>query len=80
VEKSAAARYSDEMSITIDISEEKLREAEEALNIHDPAQLFLSLLDEKLARHAAQRRLSALGGTMPDLKLPPRQRPLSAQD
>ena len=41
------------MSITIDISDEKLREAEEALNIHDPAQLFLSLLDEKLARHAA---------------------------
>lgn len=80
MEKSAAARYSNEMSITIDISEEKLREAEEALNIHDPAQLFLSLLDEKLARHAAQRRLSALGGTMPDLKLPPRQRPLFAQD
>ncbi len=68
------------MSITIDISDEKLREAEEALNIHDPAKLFLSLLDEKLARHAAQRRLSALGGTMPDLELPPRQRPTPAQD
>lgn len=43
------------MSITIDISDEKLREAEEALDIHDPTQLFLSLLDEKLARHAADR-------------------------
>ena len=41
------------MSITIDISDEKLREAEAALNIHDPAKLFLSLLEEKLARHAA---------------------------
>lgn len=68
------------MSIMIDISDEKLREAEATLNIHDPAQLFLSLLDEKLARHAAQRRLSALGGTMPDLDLPLRQRPIQTQD
>jgi hypothetical protein len=68
------------MSITIDISDEVLREAEAALNIHDPARLFLSLLEEKLARHAAQRRLSALSGTMPDLDLPPRQRPTQTQD
>ncbi len=47
------------MSITIDISDEKLREAEEVLNIHDPAKLFLSLLDEKLAQSAARRRLDA---------------------
>lgn len=40
------------MSVTIDISDEKLREAEEALDIHDPTQLFLSLLDEKLAQCA----------------------------
>ena len=47
------------MSITIDISDEKLRAAEEALDIHDPTQLFLSLLDEKLASSAAQKRLAA---------------------
>ena len=77
------------MSITIDISDEKLREAEEALNIHDPAQLFLSLLEEKLARRAAEREsqspasmtqeeayryLASIGGSMPDLEMPPRRR------
>lgn len=45
------------MSITIDISPEKLREAEELLEINDPTQLFLSLLDEELARRAATRAL-----------------------
>ena len=77
------------MSITIDISDEKLSEAKAALNIQDPTQLFLSLLEEKLARHAAAREsqppaamaqeeayryLATIGGSMPDLEIPPRRR------
>ena len=55
------------MSITIDISDEKLREAEEALNIHDPAQLFLSLLEEKLAQRAAANGPAAKTATLAEL-------------
>lgn len=40
------------MSVTIEISDEKLQEAAEALNIRDPSRLFLSLLEEKLASHS----------------------------
>ena len=56
------------MSITIDISDEKLCEAKAALNIQDPAQLFLSLLDEKLARHAAAGASESKGWTDEDFE------------
>ena len=59
------------MSITIDISDEKLREAEELLNIHDPTELFRSLLDDKLAQHALRRALDAAGVPALDADLPP---------
>ena len=49
------------MSVTIDIPAEKLRQAENALNIHDPTQLFLTLLEEKLARHEESQNLAAPG-------------------
>ena len=62
------------MSVTIEIDEKVLREAERVTNIHDPAELVRSLLEEKIARRAAQSRLDALGGTMTDLELPARQR------
>ncbi len=77
------------MSITIDISDEKLREAEQALDIHDPTQLFLSLLEEKLAARAAERDtappesmtdedarryLATIGGSMPEIEMPRRRR------
>ncbi len=77
------------MSITIDIPEEKLREAEEALDIHDPTQLFLSLLEEKLAARAMEREaappasmtqeeafryLATIGGSMPGIEMPRRRR------
>ena len=55
------------MSVTIDISDEKLREAEEALNIHDPAQLFLSLLEEKLAQRAAVTDAAVKSATLAEL-------------
>jgi hypothetical protein len=63
------------MSITIEVDEHVLREAEKATDIHDPVELVRRLLEEKIARRAAQRRLDALAGSMPDLDLPPRQRP-----
>jgi hypothetical protein len=63
------------MNITVQVDEQVLREAEKATDIHDPAELVRRLLEEKIARRAAQRRLDALAGTMPDLDLPPRQRP-----
>ena len=66
------------MSVTVTVDEALLREAENATNIHDPAELIRRVLEEKVARRAAQRRLDALGGTMPDLELPPRQRPGTA--
>ncbi len=77
------------MSITIDIPDDKLSEAKAALNIQDTTQLFLSLLEEKLAHHAAARGsqppasmtqdeayryLASIGGSMPDLEMPTRRR------
>lgn len=64
-----------DMTVTIQIDERILREAEQATDIHDPAELVRRLLEEAIARRAAQRRLDALAGTLPDLELPPRQRP-----
>ena len=42
------------MSITIDISEAKLREVENVLNLHDPTQIVLALIEEKLGQQATR--------------------------
>ncbi|MFL5330372.1 MAG: type II toxin-antitoxin system VapB family antitoxin [Gemmataceae bacterium] len=62
------------MSITIEIDEAVIRAAEQATNIHDPAELVRRLLEREVRLRTAQARLAAAGGTMPDLTLPPRQR------
>jgi len=62
------------MSITIEVDEGILREAEDASHIHDHADLIQRALKTFALRQKAQRHLASLGGTMPDLELPPRQR------
>ncbi|HXD85873.1 MAG TPA: hypothetical protein VN641_05240 [Urbifossiella sp.] len=63
------------MSITIELDEALLRAAEQVTNIHDPAELMRRLLEREVRSRTAQLRLAAAGGTMPDLEVPPRQRP-----
>ncbi len=67
------------MSITVIVDETLLRQAEEATNIHDPEELIHRILEEKINRRAAQAKLAALGGTMPDLSVPSRPRNLAAE-
>ncbi len=62
------------MNITIEIDEKLWKAAEELTDNHDPSDLVRQLLEREVAR-AARLRLAALGGTMPDLELPPRKRP-----
>ena len=63
------------MSITIEIDEAIWRAAVQATNIHDPTELVRQLIEREIGLRSAQRRLAAAGGTMPDLDVPPRQRP-----
>lgn len=63
------------MSITIDIDPELLRQAQAALKVDDPSELVRRLATRAIELHAIGGRLAALGGTMPDLDIPPRARP-----
>jgi hypothetical protein len=63
------------MSVTINIDEAMWRAAEQATDIHDPTELVRLLIERELRLRSAQHRLAAAGGTMPDLNVPPRQRP-----
>ena len=67
------------MSITIEIDEAMWRAAEQATNIHDPTELVRQLLEREIHLRAAQRRLAAAGGSMPDLVIPSRTRPVPEQ-
>lgn len=51
-----------------------MRMAAELTGIDDPDSLVREALRSLIAREAG-RRLIALGGTMPDIKVPPRERP-----
>jgi hypothetical protein len=51
-----------------------MRKAAELTGIEDPDMLVREALRSLIAREAG-RRLIALGGTMPDIKVPPRKRP-----
>jgi hypothetical protein len=51
-----------------------MRKAAELTGIEDPDMLVREALRSLIAREAG-RRLIALGGTMPDIKVPPRERP-----
>jgi hypothetical protein len=66
------------MMVTIEIDDTVLRAVKHATNIHDPSKLVNHLLEREIRVRAAQRRLAAAGGTMPDLDVPPRQRSLES--
>jgi hypothetical protein len=51
-----------------------MRKAAELTGIEDPEMLVREALRSLIAREAG-RRLIRLGGTMPDIKIPPRERP-----
>jgi Arc/MetJ family transcription regulator len=61
------------MRTTLNIDDELLAKAREYTNIEEKTALVRAGLEALIAREAA-RRLAALGGTMPDLVVPPRRR------
>ena len=61
------------MRTTIDLREDLVEEARELTGIHEKTALLHAGLQLLVERENA-RRLIALGGTMPDLKVIPRRR------
>lgn len=59
---------------TINVDEELIEEARRLTGIEGQSALFKEGLTALVQREAA-RRLVKLGGTMPDLEVPPRRRP-----
>jgi Arc/MetJ family transcription regulator len=64
------------VSITIDIDDALLKRAQELTGQSDPTSLVRQLVEKEIRQREAGLRLAALGGTMPDLELPPRKRPV----
>lgn len=62
------------MRTTLNLDDALLRQAQEYTGIQEKTALIHEALRHVIAREAG-RRLAALGGTMPDLALPPRRRP-----
>ena len=62
------------MRTTINVDEELIEEARRLTGIEGQSALFKEGLTALVQREAA-RRLVKLGGTMPDLEVPPRRRP-----
>lgn len=74
-ERATFRRVDARPSNAADESDEQLiARAGELLGIDDRRQLVREALEALIQREAG-RRLIALGGTMPDLKIPPRERP-----
>lgn len=63
------------MSITIEIDQTLWKTAEELTDIHDPTELVRHLLEKEVRGRTSAAYFASLGGTMPDLELPPRKRP-----
>lgn len=61
------------MRTTVTLDDELLAKAEEYTGIHERSALLREALKLLVAREAA-RRLALLGGSEPDLKMPPRRR------
>lgn len=61
------------MATTLDLDEDLLREAKEAMGVADEAELIHLALKNLLAREAA-RRLAAMGGSAPGIEEVPRRR------
>ena len=62
------------MRTTITLDDEIVESLRESTGIRETSALVREALLEMRQREAG-RRLAALGGTMPDLKAPPRRRP-----
>ncbi len=62
------------MRTTLNIDDDLLRDAARSTGIKEKTALVHAGL-EALIQRAAARRLAALGGTMKDLRVPPRRRP-----
>jgi Arc/MetJ family transcription regulator len=62
------------MRVTVQLDEELVEKARQAVGIHDINALVSEGLKALVAREAA-RRLAALGGTMPGRRAAPRRRP-----
>jgi Arc/MetJ family transcription regulator len=62
------------MRTTLAIDDELLAKAQEYTGVKEKSALVNQALKALVEREAA-RRLIRLGGTMPDLKVPPRRRP-----
>lgn len=62
------------MRTTITLDDELVQKAMEFTGIKERSALFKAALEQLIQREAANR-LIALGGTMPDLVVPPRRRP-----
>ena len=63
-----------EVRTTVNVKDELIEEARKSTGIEGISALVTAGLTALVQREAA-RRLAKLGGTMPDLKVPPRQRP-----
>jgi Arc/MetJ family transcription regulator len=61
---------------TVNIDDDLLDTAREMTGIRENAALIRHAVEQLVEREAA-RRLARLGGTAPDLRIPPRQRALS---
>ena len=61
------------MRTTLNLDDELIRQAQEYAGIREKTALIHAALRQLIAREAG-KRLAALGGTMPDFKLPPRRR------
>lgn len=59
---------------TINVDDELIEEARESTGI-DGISALVSVALTALVQREAARRLAKLGGTMPDLEVPPRRRP-----
>jgi Arc/MetJ family transcription regulator len=62
------------MRVTVNIDDQLLAAAQERTGLKNTSALVNAALKALVEREAA-RRLIRLGGTMPDLKVPPRRRP-----
>jgi hypothetical protein len=62
------------MRTTVTLDDELLAKASEYTGVKERAVLLRMGLESLIAREAG-KRLAALGGSMPDLKAPPRRRP-----
>jgi Arc/MetJ family transcription regulator len=62
------------MRITIIVDDDLVEKAREITGVDEVSVILYDALTDLVSKEAA-RRLAALGGSQPDLKIPPRRRP-----